>query len=183
MDNINANKDLNTDKVVRALLMKRNILDPGCKLSPVEILFGRQLRDSLPRIEKHVDIFHNPQLSTSRRTAWKYKEEALKARYVKSMEHLNEHFQLLQPLKVGDNVLIQNQTGNRPNKWDHSEVVVEVKDYDQYLVKLSGNTFGSSDSNHREGNHTTIYKSRPYCCSPGSTNFHTGRDGDIRMPE
>lgn len=138
MDNINENGDLNTDKVVRALLMKRNTPDSGCKLSPAEVLFGHPLRDSLPSIEKKVDIYHNPQLSNTWRTAWKQKEEALKARYMKSMERLNENSRLLPPLAVGDNVFIQNQTGSRPTKWDRSGVIVEVKDFDQYLVKVSG---------------------------------------------
>ena len=138
MDNVNENGDLNSDKVLRALLMKRNTPDPGCKLSPAEVLFGHPLRDSLPRIERHATIFVNPQISNHWRTAWKQKEEALKARYMKSVERLNEHSRMLQPLAVGDNVLIQNQTGSRPTKWDRSGKIVEVKDYDQYRIRLSG---------------------------------------------
>ena len=34
------------------------------------------------------------------------------------------------PLSVGDKVLVQNQTGRVPNKWDMSGVIVECKPYD-----------------------------------------------------
>jgi len=63
MDNIDSNGDLNIDKMVRALLMKRNTPDHNYKLSPAEVLFGHPLRDSLPFIRKDIDTFDNPQMS------------------------------------------------------------------------------------------------------------------------
>ena len=138
MDNVKENGDLNSDKVLRALLMKRNTPDPGCKLSPAEVLFGHPLRDSLPRIERYVNIFNNPQISDNWHTAWKQKEGALKARYMKSLERLNEHSRILPPLAAGDNVLIQNQTGSRPIKWDRTGQILEAKDHDQYRIRVSG---------------------------------------------
>ena len=39
---------------------------------------------------------------------------------------------------VGDSVLIQNQVGNHPSRWDITGVVVEVRDHDQYIVKVDG---------------------------------------------
>ena len=33
---------------------------------------------------------------------------------------------------------IQNQTGKRPTKWDRSGIVVEVRDFDKYIVKVDG---------------------------------------------
>ena len=136
MNNIDGNGDLDND--LRALLMKRNTPDPGCKLSPAEVLFGHPLRDSLPYIRKDVDMFDNTQITDRWRHAWSLKEEALKARYIKSMERLNEHSRCVPPLKVGDNVFVQNQKGHYPNKWDSSGVIVEVKDFDEYLIKLTG---------------------------------------------
>ena len=35
-------------------------------------------------------------------------------------------------------VFVQNQNGPHPTKWDRSGVIVECRDYDQYLVKLDG---------------------------------------------
>ena len=138
MDNVGPDGELDTDAMVRALLTYRNTPDPGCKLSPAQILLGRQLRDTLPSISKDVMAFNNPQVDHRWREAWKAKEEALKVRYVKTLEHLDEHTRNLPPLRHGDQVIIQNQQGRFPRKWDKSGIVVEVKDFDQYVVKVSG---------------------------------------------
>ena len=47
-DNIGEDGSLNNDKMVRALLQQRNTPDRDCKLSPAEVLFGRDLRDAMP---------------------------------------------------------------------------------------------------------------------------------------
>jgi len=138
MDNIDSNGDLNNDKMVRALLMKRNTPDHNYKLSPAEVLFGHPLRDSLPFIRKDIDTFDNPQMSGKWRSAWQLKEESLRARYAKSLEKLNEHSQPLPPLQIGDHVLIQNQKGQHHYRWDRSGLVVDAKGYDQYTVKVAG---------------------------------------------
>ena len=63
MNNVDCNGNLDNDNMVRALLIQRNTSDPGCKLSPAKVLFGRTLRDTaLPYIRKDVDTFQNPQL-------------------------------------------------------------------------------------------------------------------------
>merc|ERR1711888_247692 len=41
-------------------------------------------------------------------------------------------------LKVGDSVLIKNQEGNYPRRWDKRGQVVEVKSYDQYIIRVDG---------------------------------------------
>ena len=124
--------------MVRALLTHRNTPDAGCKLSPAQILLGRPLRDTLPFLNKDVMAFNNPQVNPQWREAWKAKEEALRERYVKTIETLNEHAHPLPPLRHGDSVMIQNQRGRFPKKWDNSGVVVETKPNDQYVVKLAG---------------------------------------------
>jgi len=63
MDNVDSGGNLNTNKMVCALLIKRNTPDTGCRLSPSEILFGHKLRDSLPYIKKDVNLFVNTQIS------------------------------------------------------------------------------------------------------------------------
>ena len=75
---------------------------------------------------------------SSRSNAWSKKEEALRSRYVKSLENLSEHTRLLPPLNCGDHVMIQNQAGNFPNKWGKSGIIVELKDYHQYVDKIDG---------------------------------------------
>ena len=62
----------------------------------------------------------------------------MRARNVRNAERLTEHTVQLQPLKVGDRVFIQNQTANHPLRWDRTGLVIEVKQFDQYAVKVDG---------------------------------------------
>ena len=87
---------------------------------------------------KRIMAFNNPRINQKWRQAWELKEEALKTRYVKTMENLGEHSRPLAPLRIGDHVLVQNQVGRFPKKWDRSGIIVEVKDNDQYVVKVTG---------------------------------------------
>ena len=138
MENIGPSGELNTDRVVQALLTYRNTPEPGCKLSPAQILLGRPLRDTLPYINKDSMVFNNPNVHPQWRDAWAAKEDALKTRYVKTLETLQEHSRPLPPLRQGEAVIVQNQTGHSPKKWDRSGIVVETKNNDQYVVKMSG---------------------------------------------
>ena len=45
---------------------------------------------------------------------------------------------MLQPLKVGDHVYIQNLTGNHPKRWERTGVVIEVRQFHQYVVRVDG---------------------------------------------
>ena len=120
MENVGPNGNLNNDKMVRALLTQRNTPDPGCKLSPAQILLGHNLKDALPYIRKNVMSFNNSQISQVWRDSWSKKEEALKARYVKTLETLSEHAKALPGLQCGHHVLVQNQVGRFPTKWGKS---------------------------------------------------------------
>lgn len=138
MDNVGPDGKLDNDAMVRALLTHRNTPDAGCKLSPAQVLLGRPLRDTLPMISKEVMVFNNEEILPQWRDAWNAKEEALKARYVKTLETLNEHSRDIPPLHHGDYVMIQNQSGRYPKKWDKSGMIVEIKGHDQYVVKTAG---------------------------------------------
>ena len=59
-DNVGPNGSLDNDKVVRALLQLRNTPDRDCGLSAAEVLFGRRLKDSMPRLDKSVPVFQSP---------------------------------------------------------------------------------------------------------------------------
>merc|ERR1711983_680677 len=54
------------------------------------------------------------------------------------MEKLDQNTRALPRLAVGDSVLVQNQVGNHPSKWDITGVVVEAREHDQYVVKVDG---------------------------------------------
>ena len=47
-------------------------------------------------------------------------------------------YKRLPELRVGDYVRLQNQLGPHPKKWDKTGQVIEVRQHDQYLVKVDG---------------------------------------------
>ena len=138
LGNVDQDGSLNTENFLRAILIKRNTPDPTTKLSPAEIVFGRKLRDTLPRIDKSVNVFFNPQFRSEWRNAWEQKELALRQRYRGCQERLSEHSKSLPQLEEGDRVLIQNQRGSKPTKWDRTGTIVEVRNFDQYVIKVDG---------------------------------------------
>ncbi len=95
-------------------------------------VFGRPIRAFIPlhpgKYQPH---------STWRETL-KSCEEALRNRHVRAAERLSEHTCQLPPLTVGECVRIQNQTGPHPTKWDKTGIVVEVRQFDQYVVRVDG---------------------------------------------
>ena len=109
MENVGPDGNLNTNKVVRALLTQRNTPDPISKLSPAHLIFGQSLRETLPLIKKNVDSFTNPQINTQWRNMWRIKEEKMRQKYDKTMAHLAEHSRPLHSLQIGDHVFLQNQ--------------------------------------------------------------------------
>ena len=135
--NVGHNGSLDNDKLLRALLQLRNTPDPDCNLSPAQIIFGRPIRDSMSFVNR-LEKYSNPHIRPTWREAWASKEDALRTRFLKTSEALNEHARPLMPLRTGDKCFIQNQTGNNPTKWHRTGTVVEVADHDQYIVKVDG---------------------------------------------
>ena len=66
------------------------------------------------------------------------REAALRNRHMKDAERWSEHTKRLPPLTVGNHVRIQNQTGPYPTKWDKTGVVIEVRQFDQYVIRVDG---------------------------------------------
>ena len=64
------------------------------------------------------------------------RESAFAKRAARAKEELTRGTRDLGKLTLGDNVRVQNQTGEKPTRWDNTGVVVEVKEFDQYLVKM-----------------------------------------------
>ena len=128
---------MNPDQFLRAILQLRNTPDPDCQLSPAQVIFGRPLRDSFAfasRLEK----YSNHNILPLWRDAWEAKESALRQRYHRTTESLQEHCRPLPPLQVGDRCYVQNQAGNYPKRWDRSGTIVDILGHDSYLVKIDG---------------------------------------------
>ena len=93
------------------------------------------LVDSLSFINR-LEKYSNPHIRSTWRKAWASKKNGLRTRFTKTPEALNEHAQPLMPLKVGDKVFIQNQTGSSPTKRHRTGTLVEVAGHDQYIIKV-----------------------------------------------
>jgi hypothetical protein len=131
-DNTGPRGEFEVDTFQRAILQYRNCPDTDTKLSPAECLFGRAIRDFIPVLPGR----YHPH--TTWRETLKLREEALRNRHVKAAERWSEHTKRLPPLIVGDRVRIQNQSGPHPIKWDKTGTVIEVRQYNQYVVKTDG---------------------------------------------
>ena len=66
------------------------------------------------------------------------REKDLGSTAINAEKKWSEHTRALPPLKVGDTVMVQNQTGNHPLRWDKRETIVKYKGFDQYQVMIDG---------------------------------------------
>ena len=133
------NGSLDTEKFLRAILVKGNTPDPIIKLSPAEIVFGRKLKDTLSRLNKNLNIFFTNSYSLQGETfGWKKRLPFAPLPGMPSTPCRT----LQVPSKTcrieGDRVMIQNQRGPKPTKLDRSGTIVEVRDFDKYIVKVDG---------------------------------------------
>ena len=124
--------ELDTDAFRVAMLQYRNTPDPETKLSPAMCVFGRPIKDFIPVLPGRYQPHPTWQDTLDKR------EEALRVRHIKAEERWSVGTKRLAPLKVGDAVRIQNQVGHHPLKWDRTGTVIEVKQFDQYVVRVDG---------------------------------------------
>ena len=130
--NVGPNGTLNNDEFARAILQYRNTPLQSTGLSPALALFGRPLRDFIPISSKT----YMPSPQWSRKLS--EREEKMRQSQEREKAKWSEHAKKQLPLKVGHIVSIQNLEGNHPLKWDRTGIVVEVKQHDQYNVRVDG---------------------------------------------
>ena len=121
-----------TDQFVRALLQYRNTPLPDIRLSPAQIVFGRQMRDLLPTLNYKYEPKQEWGLNRE------YRERAMARRLDRDGSRLAQYTKNQKMIPVGDSVAVQNQTGRFPKKWDKTGTVIENQDFDKVLVKLDG---------------------------------------------
>ena len=66
------------------------------------------------------------------------RETALGRRATNAEKEWSEHMRAIPPLKVGDTVMVQNQSGNHPLRWDKRGTIVKSEGLDQYKVMIDG---------------------------------------------
>lgn len=158
-DNTGPRGELNTDRVAAALLQHRNTPSGDTGLSPSQMLFGRNLRESIPFTEQALKI----------RPEWKSllddRERALAKRHIRAMERYDEHARPLVELNVGDKVLVQNQHGFNAKRWDKTGTVVDKNKHRQYSVKMDGS------GRHTLRNRRFLKKIVPVLADPPMATF------------
>lgn len=128
-ENVSDSGSLNTDAASRALLQYRNTPIQSLGLSPAQILYHRNLRDSVPTHPKLLRP-HNQWL-----IAAENREKALRKKNSTLLERYNTFTKKLTPLPIGTRVLVQEHINKK--RWNRTGVVVERQGR-SYTIRMDG---------------------------------------------
>ena len=138
-DAVKPNGELDPVPLIKGLLTMRNTPDQDTGLSPAEMLLGCQLQDFLPGTKPRPHIRNRTYLKDDWKRVADWRELALAPRGIKLHDRLVQGTKELPPMVIGDHVMVQNQLGNRPNRWDRRGVVVQADiKTRQYKIMLFG---------------------------------------------
>ena len=131
-DNVGPGGTLDTDRFMRAVMQYRNTPMQDSMRSPAQMVFGRQMRDFLPSLP------HKYEPTKDWSVTQEYRERTLAKKRESDNKRWSENTRELADLEIGTPVAIQNQTGNNPNKWDKTGIVLENKPHSQVLIRVDG---------------------------------------------
>ena len=112
LDNTGPSGTLDTDAVAASFLNYRNTPDRDTCRSPAQVLYARQLKDTIPTNPDNLKL--RPEWILTARA----REQALAKRHLAREADLQNNSKPLKPLNIGDVVQVQNQRGNHASKWD-----------------------------------------------------------------
>jgi len=95
-------------------------------------VFGRAMRDFIPSLP------HKYEPAKDWAVTQEYRERTLAMKREADREKWSHKTRDLEMLEIGTPVMIQNQTGNNPTKWDKTGVVLENKPHSQVLIRVDG---------------------------------------------
>ena len=127
-NNLSADGSLNNNNFLAAILQYRNTPLPDINLSPAQILFHRQLCDTIPTHRSQYQLHKEWVVAANER------EKIFSQSNKTTIDRYNQHTKPLKELTVGTNVLIQDKN----KKWKRQGVIVECLPYRQYRVKVKG---------------------------------------------
>ena len=132
-DNTGPGGSLETNRFMRAIMQFRNTQMQDCRRSPAQMVFGRTLRDFLQAM---IHKYEPAKGVGCQPVTQEYRERTLAMKREMDDERWSQRKRDLDDLQVGTPVSIQNQTGNHPNKWDKTGMVLENKPHSQVVIRV-----------------------------------------------
>jgi transposase InsO family protein len=125
-DAVKPNGELDPVTLLKSLLTMRNTLDQDTGMSLAQMLLGRDLCDFLPGTKPKAHLTRHTDLSETWQEVAEWRELAFAPRGAKLHDKLKQGTKELPPLEIDDHVMLQNQLGNKPKRWDKRGVVVQA---------------------------------------------------------
>ena len=114
------------------MMQYRNTPNPETRLSPAQVVFGRQIKDFLPVLG------HKYEPKQEWGLVQEARDRVMARRLERDGARLEMYTKKQKVIPVGESVAVQNQIWRFPTKWDKTGTVVENLDHDKVRVRLDG---------------------------------------------